>query len=98
MSTAYRNLFTKVFIFSLLFLMFSYFAYADEAELKDIGIKFIGDLEVFSKKIKRISMEIYNDLGKFIVYIDNDRLDAYRTKREAEKAGMTFIKQYKGMK
>ena len=40
MSTAYRILFTKVFIFSLLFLMFSNFASADEkAELKDIKTK-----------------------------------------------------------
>ena len=67
-------------------------------QLRELAGRKARGRKVFSKKIKRISMEIYNDFGKFIVYIDNDRLDAYRTKREAEKAGMTFIKQYKGMK
>ena len=37
-------------------------------------------------------------MGKFVVYIDGDRLDAYKSQREAEKAGMMFMKQYKGMK
>ena len=55
MSTAYRNLFTKVFIFSLLFLMFSYFAYADEAELKDIKTK----IENISKDLKTLEKAFY---------------------------------------
>ena len=56
MSTAYRNLFTKVFIFSLLFLMFSYFASADEkAELKDIKTK----IENISKDLKTLEKAFY---------------------------------------
>ena len=31
-----------------------------------------------------------------VTYIDGDRLDSYRTKKEAEKAASEFIKQYKG--
>ena len=38
MSTAYRNLFKKVFIFSLLFLMFSYFANADERGTREYNL------------------------------------------------------------
>ena len=41
---------------------------------------------------------IHKEKGKFVAYIDGDKLDTYRTQREAEKAGMTFIKQYKGTK
>ena len=67
-------------------------------ELRElVGRKAIGP-RVFSKRINRIPMTIHNEMGKFVVYIDGDRLDAYRSKREAEKAGMTFMKQYKGMK
>ena len=31
----------------------------------------------------------------FVAYIDGDRLDVYRTQREAEKAISEFMKQYK---
>ena len=34
----------------------------------------------------------------FVTYIDGDRLDVYRSQREAEKAASEFMKQYKGMK
>ena len=53
---------------------------------------------VFRKKINRIELMIHKEKGKFVAYIDGDKLDTYRTQREAEKAGMTFIKQYKGTK
>jgi hypothetical protein len=67
-------------------------------ELRELtGRKAIGR-KVFSKRINRIPMDIHNEMGKFVVYIDGDRLDAYKSQREAEKAGMMFMKQYKGMK
>tara|TARA_Y100001973_G_C5087772_1_gene275803 strand:- start:35 stop:244 length:210 start_codon:yes stop_codon:yes gene_type:complete len=53
---------------------------------------------VFNKRIGKIKMTIVKELKGFCVYIDGDKLDVYRTKREAEKAGTTFIKQYKGSK
>ena len=53
-------------------------------ELRELaGRKAIGP-KVFSKRINRIPMTIHNEMGKFVVYIDGDRLDQYRTKREAE--------------
>tara|TARA_B100001113_G_scaffold175718_2_gene143986 strand:+ start:767 stop:979 length:213 start_codon:yes stop_codon:yes gene_type:complete len=51
---------------------------------------------VMNKKIDRIPVKITKEMNKFVVYIDNDRLDAYSSKREAEKMAKEFVKQYKG--
>lgn len=51
---------------------------------------------IFNKKIDRIPVKITKEKNRFVVYIDNDRLDAYRTQREAEKMAKEFVKQYKG--
>jgi len=53
---------------------------------------------VVSKKIGKIKMTIVKEPKGFCVYIDGEKLDVYRNQKEAEKAGMTFIKQYKGTK
>ena len=53
---------------------------------------------VFNKRIGKFKMSILKEPKGFCVYIDGDKLDVYRNKREAEKAGTTFIKQYKGSK
>tara|TARA_B100000214_G_scaffold344169_1_gene293151 strand:- start:353 stop:568 length:216 start_codon:yes stop_codon:yes gene_type:complete len=66
-------------------------------ELRELAGRKKSGKKVFSKRVNRIRMEIYDDKGKFIVYIDGDRLDAYKNQKEAEKAGMMFMKQYKGM-
>ena len=50
---------------------------------------------VYDKKIKGIHIMVHKDQGKFVTYVDGDRLDAYRSQREAEKAGPEFVKQYK---
>ena len=49
-----------------------------------------------NKKIDKIPVKITKEMNKFVVYIDNDRLDAYRSQREAEKMAKEFVKQYKG--
>ena len=51
---------------------------------------------VMNKKIDKIPVKITKEMNKFVVYIDNDRLDAYRSQREAEKMAKEFVKQYKG--
>ena len=51
---------------------------------------------VFSKKINRIPVMIHKEKNVFVVYIDGDRLDGYKTQREAEKMAKEFVKQYKG--
>ena len=49
-------------------------------------------------KVDRVSVMIHKDKGKFVAYVDGDRLDAYRTQKEAEKAATQFVKQYGQMK
>ncbi len=50
---------------------------------------------VFDKKINGIQIMIHKDLGKFVAYVDGDRLDAYRSQKEAEKAATEFVKVLK---
>ena len=38
---------------------------------------------------------IYKDRLMFVAYIDGDRLDAYKSKAEAEKAATEFVKVLK---
>ena len=51
---------------------------------------------VFNKKIGKVKMTIVKEPKGFCVYNDGDKLDVYKSQKEAEKAGMTFLKQYKG--
>mgnify|MGYP003973063031 CR=1 FL=1 len=51
---------------------------------------------VFNKKINKVPVMIHKERNVFVVYIEGDRLDAYKTQREAEKMAKEFIKQYKG--
>ena len=51
---------------------------------------------VYDKKIGKNRLMIHKQSGKFVVYIDGEKLDSYRTQREAEKMGKEFVKQYKG--
>lgn len=51
---------------------------------------------VFDKKIGRIPVKITQEKNMFVVYIDGDRLDAYKTQQQAEKMAKEFIKQYRG--
>jgi|TARA_B110000908_G_C9890730_1_gene286675 hypothetical protein len=51
---------------------------------------------VYDKKISGIKLMIHKENNMFIVYIDGDRLDAYKTQKEAEKMGKEFVKAYKG--
>ena len=53
---------------------------------------------VFDKKVNKIPVKINKERNGFVAYIDGDRLDNYRSQKEAEKAAMEFIKQYKGIK
>ena len=58
------------------------------------GRKPVGQLMV-NKKIGRIQVMVYKDRNQYIAYVDGDRLDAYRSKAEAEKAATEFIKVLK---
>ena len=52
--------------------------------------------QIFNKKIDRVPVKINKEKAGFVVYIDGDRLDAYKTQPEAEKMAKMFVKQYKG--
>ena len=54
--------------------------------------------KVFDKKMKGIRVMVHKERNGFVAYIDGDRLDVYKSQREAEKAASEFMKQYKGMK
>ena len=51
---------------------------------------------VFNKKMGKVPVMIHKEKMGFVVYIDGDRLDAYKTQREAERMAKEFVKQYKG--
>jgi len=66
------------------------------SQLRELtGRKTIGK-PVFDKKINRIPVKIHKEKNMFVVYIDGDRLDAYKSQAEAEKSAKEFMKQYKG--
>ena len=50
---------------------------------------------VVNKKMGRIQVMVYKERNGFVAYIDGDRLDLYKTKREAEKAATEFVKVLK---
>lgn len=54
------------------------------------------DKVVFDKKIQNLPVVIKKENGVFVVFIDNDRLDAYKTQQQAEKMAKEFITMYKG--
>jgi hypothetical protein len=47
-------------------------------------------------KLSGIPVMIHKEKGRFVVYIDGDRLDAYKNLPQAEKMAKMFVKQYKG--
>ena len=51
---------------------------------------------VFKKKINRIQVEVKKQGNKFVAIVDGDKLDSYKTQKEAEKMAQEFVKQYKG--
>lgn len=65
-------------------------------ELRELAGRKPTGQKVFDKKIDRVPVKIHKEANRFVVYIDNDRLDAYRSQKEAEKMAAEFVKQYKG--
>tara|TARA_R110002153_G_scaffold27498_1_gene85381 strand:+ start:1673 stop:1879 length:207 start_codon:yes stop_codon:yes gene_type:complete len=48
---------------------------------------------VFAKKIGKVKVMIHKDKKGFTVYIDGDKLDTYRSQKEAESVGIAFAKE-----
>ena len=48
---------------------------------------------VFGKKVNKHSVMVHKDNKGFTVYIDGDKLDTYKSQKEAEKMGVEFAKE-----
>jgi hypothetical protein len=66
------------------------------AELRESKDKATSGKMVFNKKIGGVPVMIHKEANGFIVYIDGDKLDSYKSQKEAEKMAAEFVKQYKG--
>lgn len=55
--------------------------------------KVIQGTPVSSKRINKHNVSIVKHNNKFVVYIDKEKLDAYRSQKEAEKMGAAFAKE-----
>lgn len=53
---------------------------------------------VFSKKTNKVNVTVLKVKNEFVVYIDKDKLDTFSNQKEAEKAGVQFAKELKGMR
>lgn len=51
---------------------------------------------VFDKKVSGVQIMVHKEKNKFVTYVDGDKLDDYKDLNTAKKAGMEFVKQYKG--
>lgn len=48
---------------------------------------------VFSKKVNKHTVMVHKDNKGFVTYIDGDKLDTYKSQKEAEKMGIAFAKE-----
>jgi hypothetical protein len=48
-----------------------------------------------NKRVGRIKIQVYKERNGYVTYIDGDRLDSYKSQKEAEKAASEFIKALK---
>jgi len=48
---------------------------------------------VSSKKVGKVNVMVHKDTKGFVVYIDGEKLDTYKSQKEAEKMGVAFAKE-----
>ena len=48
---------------------------------------------IFDTKVKGVEVMVHKEKGKFITYIDREKLDSYSNLNTAKKAGMEYVKQ-----
>jgi hypothetical protein len=65
-------------------------------QLREVRGKMPPGQHVTDMKVGKNQIMIHKDKGRFVVYIDNEKLDSYKSQQEAEKMAKEFIKQYKG--
>lgn len=65
------------------------------SELKERKVLDKGEL-VYNKKIKRIPVQIFKQSKgnlPFVAYVDGDKLDAFKSQKDAEKSVTKVIKE-----
>lgn len=65
-------------------------------QIRELAGRHPSGQQVWGKKFKKIQTMIYKERNGFVAYIDGDRLDIYKTQKDAEKSIVQFMKQYKG--
>lgn len=63
------------------------------SEIREASSKKDGGESVFSKKVGKVKVSVKKDNKGFTVFIDGDKLDTYRSQKEAEKMGVEFAKE-----
>lgn len=48
---------------------------------------------VYSKKIGKVPVEVYKVGSKFDAYVDGDKLDTYKSEKEAIEMAKEFVKE-----
>ena len=64
------------------------------AQIRELTGRKPSGKQVVNKKIGRIQIQVYKEPSGFTAYVDGDRLDRYRSEKEALKAAEEFIKAY----
>jgi hypothetical protein len=49
--------------------------------------------KTYDKKVGKAKVTVYKDNKGYTVYIDNDKLDTFKSQKEAEKVGSEFAKE-----
>ena len=63
-------------------------------EKKNIGMP--AGQHVFDTKVKGIQVMVHKQKNMFVTYVDGDKLDSFKDEKSAKKAGLEFVKTYKG--
>lgn len=62
-------------------------------QIREAKSKMPAGEHVFDKKVNGHTVMVHKDNKGFSVYIDGDKLDTYRSQKEAEKMGVEFAKE-----
>ena len=64
------------------------------AQIRELAGRKPSGKMVLSKKLGKIQIQVYKEPNGFVAYVDGDRLDRYRSEKEAAKAAQEFVKAY----
>lgn len=51
---------------------------------------------VFDTKVRGVEVMVHKEKGKFVTYIDREKLDSYNSLKAAKIAAMAFLKTIRG--